>query len=56
MYLMKKKQFWTAHEQGANLIVMATHQRRGLAHMLLGSITEDTVNHSDIPVLSLSIK
>jgi nucleotide-binding universal stress UspA family protein len=45
-----------AHEQGANLIVMATHQRRGLAHMLLGSITEDTVNHSDIPVLSLSIK
>lgn len=45
-----------AHEQGANLIVMATHQRRGLAHMLLGSITEDTINHSDIPVLSLSIK
>jgi nucleotide-binding universal stress UspA family protein len=45
-----------AHEQDADLIVMATHQRRGLAHMLLGSITEDTVNHSDIPVLSLSIK
>ena len=45
-----------AHDQDADLIVMATHQRRGLAHMLLGSITEDTVNHSGIPVLSISIR
>ncbi len=45
-----------AHEHNADLIVMATHQRRGLAHLLVGSMTEDTVNHSDIPVLSISIK
>lgn len=45
-----------AHQQKADLIVMATHQRRGLAHMFMGSITEDTVNHSDIPVLSISIR
>ena len=45
-----------AHQQDANLIVMATHQRKGLAHLFLGSITEDTVNHSDIPVLCLPIK
>jgi len=45
-----------AHQQQADLIVMATHQRRGLAHMFMGSITEDTVNHSDIPVLSISIR
>jgi nucleotide-binding universal stress UspA family protein len=35
---------------------MATHQRKGLAHLFLGSITEDTVNHSDIPVLAIPIK
>ena len=45
-----------AENQNANLIVMATHQRKGLAHLFLGSITEDTVNHSDIPVLAIPIK
>lgn len=45
-----------AHQNKADLIVMGTHQRRGLAHLFMGSMTEDTVNHSDIPVLSLSIR
>jgi nucleotide-binding universal stress UspA family protein len=40
---------------GADLIVMATHQRKGLSHFLFGSITEDTVNHSHIPVLAVPI-
>lgn len=39
----------------ADLIVMATHQRKGLSHFLFGSITEDTVNHSHIPVLAVPI-
>lgn len=39
----------------ADLIVMATHQRQGLSHVLFGSITEDTVNHSHIPVLAVPI-
>lgn len=39
----------------ADLIVMATHQRQGLSHFLFGSITEDTVNHSSIPVLAIPI-
>ncbi|MBL7806856.1 MAG: universal stress protein [Saprospiraceae bacterium] len=39
----------------AELIVMATHQRQGLSHWLFGSITEDTVNHSHIPVLAIPI-
>ncbi len=39
----------------ADLIVMATHQRQGLSHMMFGSITEDTVNHSHIPVLAVPI-
>lgn len=39
----------------ADMIVMATHQRHGLSHVLFGSITEDTVNHSHIPVLAVPI-
>ncbi|MCC6281734.1 MAG: universal stress protein [Saprospiraceae bacterium] len=39
----------------ADMIVMATHQRQGLSHVLFGSITEDTVNHSHIPVLAFPI-
>ena len=45
-----------AKEQNADLIVMGTHQRRGLAHVLLGSLTEDTINHSAIPVLAIPLK
>lgn len=39
----------------AELIVMATHQRQGLSHWLFGSITEDTVNHSHVPVLAIPV-
>ncbi|MDX1904144.1 MAG: universal stress protein [Thermonemataceae bacterium] len=45
-----------AKNESADLIVMATHQRKGLAHLFLGSITEDTINHSPIPVLAIPIK
>jgi nucleotide-binding universal stress UspA family protein len=45
-----------AHEHAADLIVMGTHQRQGLSHLLFGSLTEDTVNHSDIPVLSIPVR
>jgi len=45
-----------AKKQQADLIVMATHQRKGLAHLFLGSITEDTINHSSVPVLAIPIK
>ncbi len=44
-----------AGQEHADLIVMGTHQRQGLSHLLFGSLTEDTVNHSDIPVLSVPI-
>ncbi|HEV7350617.1 universal stress protein [Telluribacter sp.] len=45
-----------AKEQQADIIAMGTHQRRGLSHLLLGSMTEDTVNHSEIPVLTIPIR
>lgn len=42
-----------ADQYDVDLIAMATHQRQGLSHVFFGSITEDTVNHSDIPVLAV---
>ncbi|MDO6388576.1 universal stress protein [Pontibacter sp. BT731] len=45
-----------AEEVGADLVMMATHGRTGLAHLLSGSIAEDLVNHSDIPVLTFHLK
>lgn len=36
-------------------IALPTHGRRGLAHFFSGSISEDLVNHSDIPVITLKI-
>jgi nucleotide-binding universal stress UspA family protein len=36
----------------ADLIAMATHGRKGLAHVLVGSVAEDVVNHTKRPVLT----
>jgi nucleotide-binding universal stress UspA family protein len=44
-----------AEKEQANVIVMGTHQRKGVAHFIFGSITEDTANHAKIPVLSLPV-
>jgi nucleotide-binding universal stress UspA family protein len=40
-----------ATEKHAQLIVMGTHGRSGLAHALLGSIAERVVQHAPCPVL-----
>ena len=42
-----------AKEVGADMIVMGTHGRRGLAHMFLGSTAEAVVRTSPIPVLTV---
>ena len=44
-----------AKEIKADLIVMSTHGRRGLAHLISGSITEDVVNHVQCPIWTFSI-
>lgn len=41
----------TAKEQGTDLIIMASHGRRGLASLLIGSETKKVLTHSTIPVL-----
>jgi universal stress protein A len=37
----------------ADIIVMATHGRRGIKHLVLGSIAERVVRESKIPVLTV---
>jgi universal stress protein A len=39
-----------AKELGVDLIVLATHGRTGLAHVLLGSVAEPVIRHAPCPV------
>lgn len=41
----------SAEERDADLIVMASHGRRGLNRLLLGSQANSVITHSQIPVL-----
>ncbi len=40
----------------ADMIAMSTHSRKGLMHLLVGSVAEDVVNHAKIPVWTYSVK
>lgn len=40
-------------EHGIDLIVMGTHGRRGLNRVLLGSVAEEVVRSSDVPVMTV---
>jgi nucleotide-binding universal stress UspA family protein len=46
----------TAESWEADLIVMGTHGRTGLMHLLIGSIAEHVLRHSRIPVLVVPSK
>lgn len=39
----------------ADMIAMATHGRKGFFHVVNGSLTEDIVNHTTFPVLSVKL-
>lgn len=41
----------TASEKGADLIVMASHGRKGVAALVIGSETQKVLTHCKIPVL-----
>ncbi len=45
-----------AEELHADLIIMATHGRRGVARALLGSVAEMVVRTSPVPVLTVRAK
>ncbi|MEJ1238544.1 universal stress protein [Chryseolinea sp. T2] len=39
-----------AKQKEADMIAMGTHGRKGISHLLIGSIAEDVVNHVQIPI------
>jgi len=41
----------TAESKGCDLIVMASHGRRGISAVLIGSETQKVITHTTIPVL-----
>jgi nucleotide-binding universal stress UspA family protein len=43
----------TTRDTGCDLIVMASHGRRGMRALLLGSETQKVLTHSTLPVLVL---
>jgi nucleotide-binding universal stress UspA family protein len=45
-----------AIEAKADMIAMGTHGRKGLAHILSGSVAEDVVNHVQCPIWTYSIR
>jgi nucleotide-binding universal stress UspA family protein len=45
-----------AHDEGIDLIIMATHGRTGLAHVLMGSVAEKVVRTSPVPVVTVKPK
>jgi len=42
-----------AEEEKADMVVMSTHGRTGLEHLMLGSVTEKVLAHAPCPVLSI---
>lgn len=45
-----------AFHEKIDMIALATHGFKGLAHLFLGSVAEDIVNHATIPVWTYSLK
>jgi nucleotide-binding universal stress UspA family protein len=45
-----------AQERGADLIVMSTHGRTGLQHVLLGSVAEKVVRLAPCPVMTVKYR
>ncbi|MCA9608434.1 MAG: universal stress protein, partial [Myxococcales bacterium] len=42
-----------ASKEDTDLIVISTHGRTGLAHLLIGSVAEKVVRHAPCPVLTV---
>ncbi|HET8809095.1 MAG TPA: universal stress protein [Flavobacteriaceae bacterium] len=44
-----------AKQKNSNLIGISTHGRKGIAHLLNGSLSEDLVNHANRPVITFKV-
>jgi nucleotide-binding universal stress UspA family protein len=45
-----------AKESGVDIIVMGTHGRRGLDKILMGSVAEKVLRHSNVPLFIIPSK
>jgi nucleotide-binding universal stress UspA family protein len=45
-----------AQEEGSDLLVLATHGRKGLKRLFMGSVTEKVLRHIDLPILTVHIE
>ncbi|MFP4845676.1 universal stress protein [Winogradskyella sp. PE311] len=54
-YTVEKGILNFANVIGADVIAVATHGRKGLAHFFEGSVSEDIANHSTLPVMTFKI-
>lgn len=54
-YSIEEGIFTYSNKVNADLIAIPTHGRKGLAHFFAGSISEDLVNHSDLPVMTFKM-
>jgi len=54
-YTVESGIFTYSNRVKADVIAIPTHGRRGLAHFFSGSIGEDVVNHSKVPVITFKI-
>ncbi len=45
-----------AEKVGVDLIVLSTHGRTGLGHLLIGSVAEKVVRHAHCPVVTVPLK
>jgi nucleotide-binding universal stress UspA family protein len=46
-----KKIAETAEQTNAAFVAMSTHGRSGFRHLVLGSVTEEVIQHSKVPVI-----
>lgn len=42
-----------AKEYNADMIIMGTHGRTGLSHLLMGSVTESVLRHANVPIMAV---
>lgn len=52
----KKEIVMIAKDWDADLIVMGTHGRTGLSYLILGSVSEYVIKHTNIPVMVVPLK
>ena len=45
-----------ADELGVDMIIMGTHGRSGLSHLLMGSVTESVLRYANVPILAVRHK